>query len=99
MIYSKMKGIPSQLQHIIIKPCKAQQASKVILLKGKFEAVSEWLLECACILFTGCLSSVYCKKDYPRKTTAYRGAIESTAKPETNTRQNQLEPFQSEGGR
>jgi hypothetical protein len=57
-----MKGIPSQLQHIIIKPGKVQQASKVIVFKGKFEAVSDWLLECACIFFTGNLSSFNCKK-------------------------------------
>jgi hypothetical protein len=68
-------------------------------LNGKFEAVSEWLLECACIFFTGYLSSIYCKKDSPGITTAYRGAIESSAKTETITRQNQLERFQSEGGR
>jgi hypothetical protein len=69
-----MKGIPSQLQHIIIKPCKAQQASKVILLKGKFEAVSEWLLECACIFFTGNLSSIHCKKDSPGSNNGISGS-------------------------
>jgi len=74
MIYSKMKGIPSQLQHMIITPCKAQQASKVILLKGKFEAVSEWLLECACICFTGHLSGIYCKKDSPGNINGISGS-------------------------
>jgi hypothetical protein len=74
MINSKMKGISSQLQHIIIKPCKAKQASKVILLNGKFEAVSEWLLECTCIFFTGNLTRIYCQKDSPGNKNGISGS-------------------------
>jgi hypothetical protein len=39
------------------------------------------------------------QKDSPEIITAYRGAIEYSAITETITRQNQLERFQSEGGR
>jgi hypothetical protein len=74
MIYSKMKGIPSQLQHIMIKSFKAQQASKVLLLKGKFKAVSGWLLERACIFFTGNLTRIYCKKDSPGNNNGTSGS-------------------------
>jgi hypothetical protein len=50
-------------------------------------------------LFTGFLSNNYYEKDYLGIITTYRGAIEFSAETETIARQNQLEPFQSEGGR
>jgi hypothetical protein len=68
-------------------------------LNEKFEAISEWLLECVCIFLPDIFQVSIAKKESPGIITAYRGAIEFWVETEIFSNQNQLEPFQPEGGR
>jgi hypothetical protein len=78
-----MKGIPSQLQHIIIKPCNAQQASMVILSTGSSRRYLNGFSSVRASFLPDIFQASIAKKTLREIITAYRGAIEFWTETET----------------
>jgi hypothetical protein len=73
---SKMKGIPSQLQHIIIKPCRSNRLQRLYFSKGSSRRFLDGFSSVRASSLPEIFQASIAKKTLRKIITAYREAIE-----------------------